>query len=85
MLVWRGVGGRSARVPAVRARCTPLCPSSGRLLSSCRVRTATRGSRGRGTPGAGGSPRTRIVAFGGTLECLKFIIFDLFKHIKDRK
>lgn len=67
MFLWRGGCRGFARVPVVRARCTPLCPSSGRLLSSCRVRTASRGSRARGTPGAGGTQRTRTVAFGGTL------------------
>ena len=74
MLIWMGClfVGSFSRVPAVRACCTPPSPSSGRLISSCRVRTGSRGSRGQGgTPGAGGNRRTRIVAFGGTLKCSK--------------
>lgn len=77
---WR-VGGRErgcARVPAGRGRwrsAPPRGPSSGRMLSSCRARIASRGSRGRGTPAAAGTRRMRIAASAGTLLTHKLYFF----------
>lgn len=41
------------------------------MLSSCRVRIASRGSKGRGTPAAVGTRRMRTAASAGTLETQK--------------
>lgn len=69
--------GGSARGFVGRGRwrsAPPLDPSSGHMLSSCRARIESRGSRGRGRPAAAGSLRTRTAAFVGTLECDKFLV-----------
>lgn len=66
-----GRGWGCARVPAGRGRwrsAPPRGPSSGHMLSSCRVRIATRGSKVPGTLEAAGILRTRIAASGGTLK-----------------
>lgn len=69
----RRLYGRGARGcgpgPAGRGRsAAPPGPGSGRVLSSCRARTASRGSRDRGTPRAAGIRRKRTAAFVGILE-----------------
>lgn len=75
-VVSRGRRG-CARAPGARGRwrrSPPRGPSSGRVLSSCRARTASRGSTARGTPAAAGTRRKRIAASGGTLKAFEVYV-----------